>query len=307
MKGEKIAIYGASGFGREVAWLVESCQDGRIVACFIDDDEKKQGTALNDIPILSLEQAAEQHPDAKIVVGSVYLADPAARDWLFDLLRSDVMALADVVSWTPMIGDSPESNPDYWYEYPSIVKQIKDVASAHGFKGEYKAYSVNFFSPETGVAGSNYPPCSNIAAAKYYARGIVMNLGMDLDTGEGGVGTLRVKSFTTVRNLCTIMAGAKPSSISMDIQSSATNIRTYSFFLPDGSQLVALWTDGVAVDDDPGVKAEVTIHNVSAQKVTGIDVLNSFEQPLIVSREGSNLVISDLLIKDYPLFLYLLP
>jgi sugar O-acyltransferase (sialic acid O-acetyltransferase NeuD family) len=69
MKSEKIAIYGASGFGREVAWLVESCQGGRFVACFIDDDEKKQGTALNDIHILSLEQAAQQHSDAKVVGG----------------------------------------------------------------------------------------------------------------------------------------------------------------------------------------------------------------------------------------------
>ena len=81
MKGEKIAIYGASGFGREVAWLVESCQDGRIVACFVDDDEKKQGTALNDIPILSLEQAAEQHPDAKIVGG---IGSPKIRELLMN-------------------------------------------------------------------------------------------------------------------------------------------------------------------------------------------------------------------------------
>lgn len=79
MKSEKIAIYGASGFGREVAWLVESCQDGRIVACFIDDDEKKQGIVLNDIPILSLEQAVKQHPDAKVVGG---IGNPKIRELL---------------------------------------------------------------------------------------------------------------------------------------------------------------------------------------------------------------------------------
>ena len=81
MKNKKIAIYGASGFGREVAWLVESCQDGRIVACFIDDDGKKQGTVLNDIPILSLEQAAEQHWDAKIVGG---IGNPRIRELLMN-------------------------------------------------------------------------------------------------------------------------------------------------------------------------------------------------------------------------------
>jgi sugar O-acyltransferase (sialic acid O-acetyltransferase NeuD family) len=81
MKSEKIAIYGASGFGREVAWLVESCQDGRVVVCFIDDDEKKQGTVLNDLPILSLEQAAQQHLDAKVVGG---IGNPRIRELLMN-------------------------------------------------------------------------------------------------------------------------------------------------------------------------------------------------------------------------------
>lgn len=69
MKDNKIAIYGASGFGREVAWLVESCRNGRVVVCFIDDDEKKQGTILNEIPVLSLEQAMESYPDARVLGG----------------------------------------------------------------------------------------------------------------------------------------------------------------------------------------------------------------------------------------------
>lgn len=76
---KSIAIYGASGFGREVTWLVESCQDGRVVACFIDDDEKKQGIVLNDVPVLSLEQAAKQYPDAKIVAG---IGNPRIREFL---------------------------------------------------------------------------------------------------------------------------------------------------------------------------------------------------------------------------------
>lgn len=41
----QIAIYGASRFVREAAWLVESCTDQNTkyeVACFIDDTEKKK-------------------------------------------------------------------------------------------------------------------------------------------------------------------------------------------------------------------------------------------------------------------------
>ncbi len=136
-----------------------------------------------------------------------------------------------------------------------------------------------------------------------------MHLGMGLTTGLAGFEALDELPLMlrVIRNLCTLMSGAKPSVVSMSMQSSATNIRTYGFSMPDGSQLVALWTDGVAVYDDLGIKATVTIHNVSTQKVIGIDVLNSFEQPLTMSREGNNLVIRDLLIKDYPIFLHLVP
>ncbi len=94
---------------------------------------------------------------------------------------------------------------------------------------------------------------------------------------------------------------------SIETQNTTTNIRNYSFSLPDGSQLVALWTDGVAVDEDPGINATVTIHDVAAHKVMGIDVLHSFEQPPIVTMEGDDLVIRGLLVKDYPIFLRLIP
>jgi sugar O-acyltransferase (sialic acid O-acetyltransferase NeuD family) len=72
MKDEEIAIYGASGFGREVAWLAETCAtEGTAVrvACFIDDNTVKHGLSLNDIPILGLEEARKKFPDALIVAG----------------------------------------------------------------------------------------------------------------------------------------------------------------------------------------------------------------------------------------------
>ena len=41
------------------------------------------------------------------------------------------------------------------------------------------------------------------------------------------------------------------------------------------------------------------------QKVIGIDVLNGFEQELIAETENGNLVVRDLLVKDYPIILRL--
>lgn len=68
MKTKKIAVYGASGFGRELVWLIQDC-DGYDVVTFIDDDIAKHGSSLNGIPILGLEQAYKKFPNAKVVGG----------------------------------------------------------------------------------------------------------------------------------------------------------------------------------------------------------------------------------------------
>lgn len=81
---EEIAIYGASGFGREVAWLVESIAAGGTktqVACFIDDDAAKHGKCLNHIKVMGLVEAKQRHPNALLVAG---VGVPSVRERLMD-------------------------------------------------------------------------------------------------------------------------------------------------------------------------------------------------------------------------------
>ncbi len=247
----------------------------------------------------------EEYPEAKIVVGSIKLQNPSSRDWLFSLLGSDVMPLVDVVSWHAMFGISPKHNGQHYYEYPSLVEQIRNEASAHGFEGEYRGDDLLWRSPDCFWCNPNDPLDSNIAAAKYFARGIVMHLGLDITPGVQSINSLRLESYSTIRNLSTLMAGAKPMGLTVEIQSEATNIMSYGFTLPNGDRLLALWTDGVAVDDDPGVPATLTIPGFDGWNTTGIDILYGFEQPLITSSENGNLIIRDLLIKDYPIIIRL--
>ena len=249
----------------------------------------------------------QEDPQAKIMLaGTTYLREPESRDYLFSILRSDVMPLVDVISWHPMFAASPEFHSEYYYEYPSIIQQIKDTASANGFMGEYQAGEITWWTePESGAQdwGIWY---SEIAAAKYHARGTVMHLGMDVRVTNNAVPSdypSRHFVDTAITNLCTIMAGAEATSLPVEIETKATNVMSYSFSLPNGDQLVALWTDGVAVEEDPGVPATLTLPGLSAQKVVGIDVLNGFEQQIITSMEDGNVVIHDLLVKDYPIVL----
>jgi sugar O-acyltransferase (sialic acid O-acetyltransferase NeuD family) len=74
MPTREIAIYGAGGFAREVAWLVESCnglaqEEKYKIVCFVDDELSAHDTLLNGYPIIGLEKAKIRFPRASIVGG----------------------------------------------------------------------------------------------------------------------------------------------------------------------------------------------------------------------------------------------
>jgi hypothetical protein len=251
----------------------------------------------------------EEYPQAKISVGAVSgLSErhaegyPTAKEYLYTLLQSDIMTLVDVVSWHPFYGESPEHDEvrEYYYAYPSIAQTIKDTATAHGFDGEFQVDELTWWPPHP--YGDDDPlVVSRTAAAKYASRSIVMHLGMDITANtNSGAGN-------TLPNLCTVMAGALPTSVPVQIQTSATNIVSYTFSLPDDAYLVTLWTDGIAAEYDPGIPATLTVPGLLDHSVMAIDVLHGFEQPLMAHKEDGNLVIRDLLVKDYPTLLRVSP
>ncbi len=265
----------------------------------------------------------QEYPEAKIVIPCTSSLDQKdVREYFFEVLESDVMSLVDVIAWH--IGPAP---PEYkakdYYNYPGLVQEIKDTASEHGFKGEYFIEELQWRTSKE-PHPVEYTEYTEMASAKYYGRGIVMNLGMDfayIGAGPEFEYYDEVPYATrVVRNLGTIMAGVEPISLPLEIQSkaesgfgcslacnSSKNITYYSFSLPNDDKLVALWIDSKAVDDYPGIETTVTIPSFSAQRVMGIDMLNGFEQELITSIEDGNLIIDNLLVKDYPIILLLSP
>jgi hypothetical protein len=84
------------------------------------------------------------------------------------------------------------------------------------------------------------------------------------------------------------------------------NIISYSFSLPDGDILAALWVDGTAVDEDPGFEATLTFHDFIGGDVTGIDVLKGSEQSIITNSNDNDLVIQNLIVRDYPIILHII-
>ncbi|MDB4916482.1 MAG: sugar O-acyltransferase, sialic acid O-acetyltransferase NeuD family [Gemmatimonadetes bacterium] len=66
--GKPLIIYGAGGFGREVAWLASEAREPRHVAAFASDDAPPGGTTLAGLPLLSLDEAARANPGADFIV-----------------------------------------------------------------------------------------------------------------------------------------------------------------------------------------------------------------------------------------------
>jgi len=260
----------------------------------------------------------EEDPDAKIIVGAV--PDTRfndARNWIRGLFNSGIMPLVDGFSWHGMYGAAPSDDPrgkrqlnhpqvsNYWEDYPAYVKELKSVAFANGFEGEFMTEEMLWRTPsmphETEPDGF-----TDITAAKYYARSIIIHLGLDVAPGLAlPPDDDMPHAYSVVRAISTIMAGAQPADIPVSFDDESSNIKYYGFALPNGDKLLAIWTDGAAVDDDPGVSTTLTVPNQSAQKVIAIDVLNGFEQELVSETENSNLIIRNLLVRDYPIILRL--
>ncbi len=259
------------------------------------------------VPIIRMED-----PDAKIVVGATggqwasgyekFSRYTLHIDYLKTLLRSGVAPLVDAISWHPFHGNRPDDQ--YYKSYPQMVQEIMGMAASHGFKGEYLAEEIEWPSNSFHGDGTMSTVTERVAA-KYLARAIITHLGLNVTVSAACQSDQSGFSARVIRALCTIMAGARIGNFSADIESDATNIMSYSFILPNGDRLIALWTDGLAVEDDYGVHSTLIIDGTFNEVATCIDVLHGFEQDLIKNFEDGKTTIRNLLVKDYPIIIRL--
>lgn len=79
-----IAIYGAGGFGREVAWLAASCDPAFDVVCFVDDDPAEIGKRINDIPVVSFQQLQTRFSGIAVAAA---IGAPGARQRIMEKVK----------------------------------------------------------------------------------------------------------------------------------------------------------------------------------------------------------------------------
>lgn len=246
-------------------------------------------------------------PEARVFVGAPSGTDgPASASYLRTIAASnEIMPIVDGLTWHPFYGPSPAyaNGASYYLNYPSFAEEIKNLAANAGFTGEYRVDEMTWRGNRNADPGQPWV-YEDLVMPKYYARGILMHLGMDIATGVD-VDARYQMVYSTVRNLSTVMAGHQADNMNVSITSPVNNILSYGFTMSDGARLFALWTNGAAVEYDPGVSATLTFtfDEDMPASVTGIDVLHGYTQPLEFEVDGSQLIITDFLVRDYPIIL----
>jgi hypothetical protein len=257
-------------------------------------------------------------PDAKVIMGAVpgdwLEGEPGygeherfivSREFMEQMIRVTNFEEdpVDGISWHPLYGNIPED--PYYQAYPEMVREFQAMAESQGFKGEYFADEI-LWHTVTEPGFTHGPPVSKLIAAKYYARTIAEHRGLGVNVTINTF--FQVPELAAIRNLNNMMAGAEPTEIDLSLETSedVEYLRSYTFTLPDGSMLVTIWTNGAAVEEDHGVGSTLTINNFSADNAIGIDVVHGFEQELTTETIDSDLIIRDLLIKDYPILIKLI-
>jgi hypothetical protein len=250
----------------------------------------------------------EEDPHAKVAIAPNVLF--FAQNYLAAVIESDLMTMVDVVQWNGIFNVLPNDSlyGDYYYQYPAIIDGIRQTAEAHGFDGEYWSCGISYSAEGNAPDQPWGYPSTDKQAAKYFARTIVMHLGWDIGIALNAwmpdtPPEIAPWSRPTTSHLYKILAGTRPINRTVTMYPEPINALTNTFEMPNGDMLVALWTHGEAVDDDPGISTTLTFPDLSAQQVIAIDVLNSFEQDLIVETWTGNLVIRNIFVRDYPLIL----
>ncbi len=237
-------------------------------------------------------------PEAKVVVGGVSgMFYDDSYNYLLGVLRSDAMPLVDVISWHPMYNFSPDiyEFSNYYYTYPEKIQEIKDTAAASGFVGEYHADEISYRSE---VVEDQPGVFTQVGANKYFLQSAIMHRGEGIDIGLGS-------GYYVIRKLSTAIAGVEPEEFTVEVETNIDHLISYTFSTLDGDKIIGIWKHTKISEFDPGVETAITIPGVSASRVVAIDLLYNMEQELIFEIVNGNLVIENLLVKDYPILIQL--
>jgi hypothetical protein len=265
-------------------------------------------------------------PESKIVMAAVGFRPGKGSDYLKSCLDEGVAKLVDVMTIHPYYG-TPQQSQDY-LDYPDYIHNWKSLVESHGFRGEYMASESGWYAPYPKPVHpfANQPSLSEIVKAKYLAKYMVTNTGLSMtafwnetwqDQFTYWDGSLMRSTFSAdpvcplqpqpayyvMRTLSTVLEGAEPEKMTLEFRGVKKQLTSFSFRLPDGSRLAAMWLPGAGSDDAPDLPMDLVVTDANYTQAIGIDLLNGTEQALEIRSEEGSSVMRGLKVKDYPVLI----
>jgi hypothetical protein len=256
---------------------------------------------------LAIPLIKEIDPQAKIVFASSGYLTEKSRAYSMKLLQSDVIALADAISLHAVNNDaSPVHLSEYYYGYEAMWNEIKSIAEANGFHGEYIADELNYRSENSlglqpDEPGANHHPYEPEIAAKYLGRMIAINLGLDISVGTSGTNAYeRPIEGNMIRNLAYLLDGLQASTFPLSVQSESNLVRYYTFVDKEGNRFIAIWDDGEAKVTSDIFASSIAVDDVSAVSVVAMDPFDSTMQNLEFTNTEGGVNLDRVFLTDYP-------
>lgn len=152
MRPTQIAIYGAGGFARTVAWHVRACnrrEQKYELVCLISDVPEEHGKIIHEITVLSLAEAYERYPLTRVVraIGNPKASErimekAAAKGFGFETIihpnvemseyveigTGTVILAGSIVSTNINIGKHVQINLDCTIGHDAIIEDFATIA-----------------------------------------------------------------------------------------------------------------------------------------------------------------------------------
>lgn len=216
--------------------------------------------------------------------------------------------------------------PDHLYF--DKVKKFKADCEARGFNGAYFCNEV--------YAGAGYPPgpvegnfyrMTDIQEAKFYIRNMVGHSSLNVEAGPCHVhftgfphpqSTCRTTvpsqvlapsqpkpTHYAIRNICTAMDDFYESNYAVTL-SDDTDIVYFTLENTDKTEaMISLFLEADFTDSLVEKSVDIGVKGMKGKKAWGIDVFNGTELELNMITDGDDVLLKDIIVKDYPILIRL--
>lgn len=240
-------------------------------------------------------------PDAIVSIGqTTSFQEDDSWEYTDKLVSSDAVQYADRITIHPFLWISPEHYPEYYYDYPQIVTEMKEKAIQNGFHGEFWGSEGNYKSVDN-TCTEDCHIYSETVSTKYLQRVNAMNIGLGLSGGVMGTNTCAL-SVNALGRSALLLSGVKAADYGITVNTDVEPTRSSNYDV-DMGRLFTYWNDGIASDSDQFSYCDIILNIDACEHVYAYDVLSGFYIELDYSIVDDQINIHNVIIKDYPIYI----